>query len=189
MKIAAYIVFAISTLLVASVLFSALRYFLIVKTHREETKNIIRQPNLYRLVSFAILGFYGFMVAALFWPEISINSQADPVAGMLFILFIIPSWWVGLLSFNWKVEIYDDYFVHTNFIGVKHRYNYDEIEIRQYNACDRIFLNGKYRFTISYLQDNCDAIDVARARYKHRLKQEAKRAEKEQSPTKTPTEN
>lgn len=165
MKIAAHICFAISTLLVASVLFSAIRYFVVVKTHKEETKDIIRQPNFYRLVSFAILGFYGFMVAALFWPEICINSQTDPVAGMMFILFIIPSWWVGLLSFNWKVEIFDDYFVHTNFIGVKHRYTYDEIEIRQYNVCERIFLNGKYRFTISYLQDNCDAIDVARARY------------------------
>lgn len=190
MEIAAYVSFAISTLLVASVLFSALRYFVIVKTHREENKNIIRQPNFYRLVSFAILGFYGFMVACVFLPGSFIGDEQETMFwGMMFILFIIPSWWVGLMAFNWKVEIYDDYFVHTNFIGVKHRYNYDEIEIRQYNACDRIFLNGKYRFTISYLQDNCDAIDVARARYKHRLKQEAKRAEKEQSPTKTPTEN
>lgn len=190
MKIAAHICFAISTLLVASVLLSALRYFVIVKTHREENKNIIRQPDLYRLVSLGIFLLYMFMCAAIFWPEKFSGSIQESVSGgIIIIVFLIPFWWVGLLSFNWKVEIYDDYFVHTNFIGVKHRYNYDEIEIRQYNACDRIFLNGKYRFTISYLQDNCDAIDVARARYKHRLKQEAKRAEKEQSPTKTPTEN
>ncbi len=189
MEIAAYVSFAISTLLVASVLLSALRYFVIVKTHREENKNIIRQPNFYRLASFGIFLLYVFMCAALFWPEISVNSQTDPVAAMMFMLFILLGWWIGLMAFNWKVEIYDDYFVHTNFIGVKHRYNYDEIEIRQYNACDRIFLNGKYRFTISYLQDNCDAIDVARSRYKHRLKQEAKRAEKEQSQTTTTTEN
>lgn len=190
MEIAAYVSFAISTLLVASVLFSSLRYFAIVKTHREETKNIIRQPNFYRLVSFGIFLIYGFMMASIFWStSFACDEQETKFWGMMFLMVILLGWWIGLMAFNWKVEIYDDYFVHTNFIGVKHRYNYDEIEIRQYNACDRIFLNGKYRFTISYLQDSCDAIDVARARYKHRLKQEAKRAEKEQSQTTTTTEN
>lgn len=190
MKIAAHICFAISTLLVASVLFSAIRYFVVVKTHKEENKNIIRQPNFYRLASSGIFFIYGLMTASIFWPTSFAGDELETqLGGMMFIIFILLGWWIGLMAFNWKVEIYDDYYVHTNFIGVKYRYNYDEIEIRQYNACDRIFLNGKYRFTISYLQDNCDAIDVARSRYKHRLKQEAKRAEKEQSQTTTTTEN
>ena len=53
-----------------------------------------------------------------------------------------------------------------------------KIEIRQYNVCDRIFTDGKYRFTVSYLQESSAAIDLARAWYKHRLKQEAKQAAK-----------
>ena len=52
-----------------------------------------------------------------------------------------------------------------------------KIEIKQYKVCDRIFTDGKYRFTVSYLQENSDAIDLAIARYRHRLKQEAKQAE------------
>lgn len=150
----------------------------------------IQQHKISRWLSLGTLFCYGAMIACIFFPNSATGTEDENmIVGILWTLGMILEWTISMFGFNWKVEIYDDYFVHTNFIGVKHRYNYDEIEIRQYNACDRIFLNGKYRFTISYLQDNCDAIDVARARYKHRLKQEAKRAEKEQSPTKTPTEN
>ena len=40
-----------------------------------------------------------------------------------------------------------------------------KIEIRQYKVCNRIFTDGKYRFTVSYLQESSDAIDLARAWY------------------------
>lgn len=185
MEIAAYTVFVISTLLVASVLFSAVKYLVIVKTHREDNKNLIRQPNLYRLISLGILLCYASMLAAIFWPEKFAGSIKETISGgMMLTMFILLFWWVGLMAFNWKVELFDDCFIHTNFIGVKHKYNYDEIEIRQYKACDRIFTDGKYRFTVSYLQENSDAINIARARYKHRLKQEAKQAEEPPTPQK-----
>ena len=45
-----------------------------------------------------------------------------------------------------------------------------KIEIRQYKVCNRIFTDGKYRFTVSYLQESSDAIDLAIARYRHRQK-------------------
>ena len=98
-------------------------------------------------------------------------------AGILLTFGEALIWTIGMYGFNWKVELYDDYLTHTNFIGAKNKYTYDEIEIRRYNACKRIFTEGRYRFTISYLQENSDAIDLAIARYRHRLKQEAKKAE------------
>ncbi len=179
MLIAAYVVFGISTLLVASALFSALWYVISAKTHPAPKEKIIRQPKYFRFVSLCGLLFYAFMTAAIFWPEKFAGTVQETVSGgMMFILFITLDWWTCLYSFNWKVEIFDDYFVHTNFLGIKNRYSYDEIEIRNYKACDRIFVDGKYKFTISYLQENIRAIEIGRAWYRHRLKQAAKLAEK-----------
>lgn len=190
MEIAAYVVFALNSIALIILAASAINYAIHFKRGYYEQEKCIQQHNISRWLSLGTLFCYGVMIACIFFPNSATGTEEENLmVGMLWTLGIILEWTISMFGFNWKVEIYDDYFVHTNFIGVKHRYNYDEIEIRQYNACDRIFLNGKYRFTISYLQDNCDAIDVARAHYKHRLKQEAKRAEKEQSPTKTPTEN
>lgn len=179
MLIAAYIVFGISTLLVAWALFTALWYVISLKRRPVPKEKIIRQPKYFRLVSPGILLFYAFMIAAIFWPEKFAGTAQETVFwGMMFIIFVLLGWWVNLYSFNWKVEIFDDYFVHTNFLGIKNRYSYDEIEIRNYKACDRIFVDGKYKFTISYLQENIRAIEIGRAWYRHRLKQAAKLAEK-----------
>lgn len=178
MLIAAYVVFGISTLLVASALFSALWYVISLKRHPEPKEKIIRQPKSYRILSLGIVLIYAFMASALFWTEISVDGKAAPDAVMVFFMVVILDWWTCLYSFNWKVEIFDDYFVHTNFLGIKNRYSYDEIEIRNYKACDRIFVDGKYKFTISYLQENIRAIEIGRAWYRHRLKQAAKLAEK-----------
>lgn len=181
MYIAAYIVFGIGTLLFALALFSVLRYVISAKIHPVPKEKIILQPRYYRLVSPCIIIFaYGFMTAGIFWPEKFAGTVQESVSGgMMFIIFVIHGWWACSYSFNWKVEIFDDYFVHTNFLGVKNRYSYDEIEIRNYKACDRISVDGRYKFTISYLQENIRAIEIGRAWYRYRLKQAAKSREKE----------
>lgn len=180
MFIAAYIVFGIGTLLFALALFSVLRYVISAKIHPVPKGKIILQPRYYRIVSPpAMILSYAFMTAAIFWPENFAGPVRESVFwGMMFIFFVILGWWACSYSFNWKIEIFDDYFVHTNFLGIKNRYSYDEIEIRNYKACDRIFVDGRYKFTISYLQENILAIEIGRAWYRHRLKQAAKLAEK-----------
>lgn len=181
MLIAAYVVFGISTLLVASALFSALWYVVSAKIHPAPKEKIIRQPKYFRFASPSVIIFaYACMTAAIFWPEKFAGTVQETVSGgMMFILFVTLGWWLCLYSFNWKVKIFDDYFIHTNFLGIKKKYGYDKIEIRKSSSCDRIFVDGKYKLTISHLLENRKAIEVGRAWYIHRLKQVAKRKKKE----------
>lgn len=179
MEIAAYTVFALNTLAEVMLMISAIKYLFALKRNAVTKEKCIQHHYVCRLLALGTLFCYGAMIACIFFPNAATGTEEENMAiGMLWTLGEILLWTIGMYGFNWKVELFDDCFIHTNFIGVKHKYNYDEIEIRQYKACDRIFTNGKYRFTVSYLQENSDAIDIARAWYRHRLKQEAKQAAK-----------
>ena len=178
MEIAAYTIFAINTLAEAVLLISAIKYLFALKKVVAAKEKCIQHHSICRLLAVGTIFCYGVMIACIFFPNAATGTKEENMgAGILLTFGEALIWTIGMYGFNWKVELYDDYFTHTNFIGVKNKYTYDEIEIRRYNACKRIFTEGRYRFTISYLQENSDAINIAIARYRHRLKQEAKQAE------------
>lgn len=161
-------------------LVSALKYMLVFKQEAADKKRYIRQHLRCRAMASVNPIAYFTMILYSFFPELGNTTTADGnFRCVLYSVALFALWVLGMFGFNWKVEIFDDYFAHTNFLGIKKQYGYDKIEIRKNSSCDRIFVDGKYKLTISPLLENRKAIEVGRAWYLHRLKQVAKRKKKE----------
>lgn len=180
MLIAAHIMIALGFLAEVYLLVSALKYMLVFKQEAADKKRYIRQHPRCRAMASVNPIAYFTMILYSFFPELGNTTAADGnFRCVLYSVALFALWVLGMFGFNWKVEIFDDYFVHTNFLGIKKQYGYDKIEIRKNSSCDRIFVDGKYKLTISHLLENRKAIEVGRAWYLHRLKQVAKRKKKE----------
>ena len=89
------------------------------------------------------------------------------IFSILFSLFVF-------LQLNWRIEIREDEFEYRNLFRRKKVYKFSEVEVKELSRCTRFYRNGKHIVGISFLQDNCDALE--NAIYKYR-KEEKKKQE------------
>lgn len=153
---------------------SVIKYIKLLYDVRHEAINIanknivIRKPRRYLYAGIFEIAFILFLSIMLL-RDVLINKKEDLDGIIAFFVGINIMELLGfvlcLFSTNWKIEIYEEYFVHKDLIGVKHKYKYDEIEIKEFVQCIRGYKNGKYKFTIEMTQDNYYALLDAKEQY------------------------
>ena len=178
LQIVSYIALGISGCMLLYSSIGLMRYFAIAKN--EKDKVLIRWNKLYSIIGLTcMLVFLLGMIMAIFDPfKISSKEstyEENLLAGIFMSTFIVLGFVICLFGLNCQIEVNEDNFVHTNFIGIKHTYSYEEIEIRTLRAAYRGYKDGKYKFTISFLQENSDALCLAKERYDMSKKSEHKK--------------
>lgn len=116
-------------------------------------------------------------LVALFLPEEAIDNYEEGIRLPVFLVtfaFVIACVWMNIFQINWKIEIMKESFVFQNTFGRKKVYKFSEVEVKELSRCTRFYRNGKHIVGISFLQDNCDALE--NAIYKYR-KEEKKKQE------------
>ena len=179
LQIVAYIALGISGCMLLYAIIGLIHYFTVAKKERD--KVIIRWDRLYAIIGvIVILLALVFMIMAFFDPfKISSKDstyEEDLLAGLFLFIGTVLGFVISLFGLNCQIEVNEDNFVHTNFIGIKHTYSYEEIEIRTLRAAYRGYKDGKYKFTISFLQENSDALCLAKEQYDISKKLEQKKA-------------
>ncbi|MFQ9754436.1 MAG: DUF6560 family protein [Barnesiella intestinihominis] len=89
----------------------------------------------------------------------------------LFVISILCSSFI-FFQLNWRIEIREDEFEYRNLFRRKKVYKYSEVEVKELSRCTRFYRNGKHIVGISFLQDNCDALE--NAIYKYRKEEKKK---------------
>ena len=139
---------------------------------------IIRQPKQYLYIGvFCLVLSIGMCLVALFLPEEAIDNYEEGIRIPVFLVtfaFVIACVWMIVFQINWKIEIMEEAFVFQNTFGKRKTYRFSEVEVKELSRCTRFYRNGKHIVGISFLQDNCDALE--KAIYKYR-KEEKKKQE------------
>lgn len=123
-----------------------------IKTQSNISSDFIRQPKYYLyvgiggLIIFTFGGIYAYIDNA--WPYSIICGLID--------LFYV---WIILLQNNWKIEIGETEFMYRNVFGIRKIYEYNEVAVKKLSRSTRFYINDKRIVTISYLQDNWDALE------------------------------
>jgi membrane protein YdbS with pleckstrin-like domain len=124
----------------------------------EDTKsNIIKQPSNYIVVGvMMIIGFAVIIAVIAIFSDV-FESEASIAVIVVFSLGYLLAIYILLNSLNWKLELFDEYCIHTNIFGKKRTYIYKEIRVVDVSSGFRVY-NGKRRiFDISGFQDNWKA--------------------------------
>ena len=114
--------------------------------------NFIRQPKYYLyvgicgLIIFTFGGIYAYIDNA--WPFSIICGLID--------LFYV---WIILLQKNWKIEVGKIEFIYRNIFGIRKIYKYNEVVVKKLSRSTRFYINDRRIVSISYLQDNWDALE------------------------------
>lgn len=134
-----------------------------------------------RLLVFILC--YIVILVLVFLPADYFNErQKLAFSAMLFVLVLVPSWWNSVSAFNWELEIFDDCFIHTDALGKKRRYRYDETEIRKPNKdTERVYVNGKYKFSIRCLYLNFEGLQKRVKHYKEKQQREQSSNERKET--------
>lgn len=183
MLIVAHVIVAISTMLAALFLYYGLKYLLSIRRGREQAKVTVRQPEKNTRGSWFFILCYIVILVLVFLPADYFNErQKLAFSAMLFVLVLVPSWWNSVSAFNWELEIFDDCFIHTDALGKKRRYRYDETEIRKPNKdTERVYVNGKYKFSIRCLYLNFEGLQKRVKHYKEKQQREQSSNERKET--------
>lgn len=149
------------------------------------SKGVIFQNKFYVLALFGIFVFLALAIIGSVFDPFNLSFAAhrgmkedDYIATICFFAYSLVFYGTFVLCVNWRIELSEDTFTHTNMFGIKHTYRYDEIELRPLSAVYRGYKNGKWKFTISYLQNNSDLLSIViEEYYRAKRKEEIKRIE------------
>jgi hypothetical protein len=83
--------------------------------------------------------------------------------GLLFLLALS----LLINTINWKLEMFDSYVIHTNWIGRKRKYMYEELIVVDVKSGYRIYMRetNKRMFDISNFMDNYKSFVKAYSQY------------------------
>ena len=163
-----YVVFGASMIILV-VLMVLFRYGLSKKTNRKtkiiKNSNIIRQPKFYFYVGIAgIVVFFSMAILGLVAPDnmvIQNDFMERIIICIVLLLVCVPYVFIILFQLNWRVEIGENEFTFTNIWGIKRKYLFEEIVIKQLGRSSKFYCRGKLIIGISYLQDNWFALEKA----------------------------
>lgn len=186
MKIASYVIFAVNTVAVISVLLAALKYRLSFRNSEETgteemSKKVIRRPKSDGKALMGLIFMYILFAVVIFRPIGNDDTRRAALWIPLFVVFIVPTWVLGLKAFNWKIEIFADHFIYTDFIGKKKRYGYDEIQIIRSDIFEKVIKDGKRMLTIDYVRLDFEGLKRVVSRYKRKQQKEEERLAKIQA--------
>lgn len=142
---------------------------------REKEKNYkeIRQPRVYSYIGLVSLILFLFFFAFSIWNIKDFEEERyfeEIIVLQFWFVLIFTSVYLLCISLNWRIRLYEDYFTHTNFIGVTHAYKYEEIKEKDFRSVTRYYKKGHYAFSISYFQPNCNMLSIALKEYKKKCK-------------------
>ena len=156
---------------------------ILIKTKKIEVEskdaNTIKQPTAYLWAGILTVTIgLALSLLALFMPDDMIANYDETeywVRYILFAIFFVISILCSSFIFfqlNWRIEIREDEFEYRNLFRRKKVYKYSEVEVKELSRCTRFYRNGKHIVGISFLQDNCDALE--NAIYKYRKEEKKK---------------
>ena len=156
---------------------------ILIKTKKIEVEskdaNTIKQPTSYLWAGILTVTIgLALSLLALFMPDDMIANYDETeywVRYILFAIFFVISILCSSFIFfqlNWRIEIREDEFEYRNLFRRKKVYKYSEVEVKELSRCTRFYRNGKHIVGISFLQDNCDALE--NAIYKYRKEEKKK---------------
>ena len=174
-----YRLYALIPLFILSAILISIKYLSVKNKSQNCNKtDFIVQPKFYLyggvFPSLAVLcvGIYILLMPKEMIVNYSIEGRVI-VFSILIIFSILFSLFV-FLQLNWRIEIREDEFEYRNLFRRKKVYKFSEVEVKELSRCTRFYRNGKHIVGISFLQDNCDALE--KAIYKYR-KEEKKKQE------------
>lgn len=147
---------------------------------RRTPDNIIIQPKCYLVIGILSIVFWTVIVLMVFFlPENKIANYEEgmrlPYALLFSTFLLVPSIFLTMYMANWKIEIQEDRFTYRNMWRVKKTYLYDDVTVKQLSRCTRFYYHKKHIVGISFLQDNCLALEDAIMSYQYK-KSKAKKS-------------
>ena len=144
--------------------------------------HLIFQPKLYFWVGllFAVITFAVtvFITLAVIFPvEFHLRDPENftwliyPAFGFLIVFGIL----MAMYGANWKVTICDDCFIYRNIFRIRRKYYFEDVTVKMKSARWDFFQGERKVLSISYLQDNCDALSDAIKTYKKSQKAREKK--------------
>lgn len=139
------------------------------QTKDDTDRNIIKQPTAYiKVLSIVMIGLIFVTLYLLIFELDAFGDIGGAIAGMTTIglLFLLA---LSLLinTINWKLEMFDSYVIHTNWIGRKRKYMYEELIVVDVKSGYRIYMRetNKRMFDISNFMDNYKSFVKAYSQY------------------------
>ena len=132
------------------------------------SNKILRLPLFYRLV---VLSLSIFCVIISIYLLI-FQKEEWPYLIILDVFFALPSMIMFISWSLWKVEIIQDGFIYRNYFGVKHKYNFADLEyiIHPKGAKWYFYKNGKKIICIAYYIENGNMLERAYKKFSQKNK-------------------
>ena len=172
-----YRLYALIPLCILSAILISIKYLSVKNKSQNCNKtDFIVQPKFYLYGgAFSSLAVLCVAIYILLIPEeMIVNYSIEGriiVSSILLVLSALFSLFV-FFQLNWRIEIGEDEFEYRNLFRRKKVYKYSEVEVKKLSRCTRFYRNGKHIVGISFLQDNCDALE--KAIYKYRKEEKKK---------------
>lgn len=127
---------------------------------------VIKQPKSYLYIGIALIcagiamGVFALTISAEILTDSSLEGRL--IISSLCFGVVLLAIWIVVYQINWKVEIYDSYFIYQNVFRRRKTYQYDEVREMHTRASIIYYsLNGKRILLVSYLQPDCEALSTA----------------------------
>lgn len=170
-KITTHAFFGLYTIGIIWAICSFLKWrFKDIKNIDANPERFIRWGEAYGYIGYGVYALMYFVSIMILFDPFKITSPDMTIEDILFsamcaILFANTLCVYVMLLANWNIEMKEDCFIHTNMLGFKKTYRYDEIEIKQLSAVYRCYKDGKWKITISHLAINNQALITAQKKY------------------------
>lgn len=117
---------------------------------------VIRQPSSYiKILALALMGLSFVTIFLLIFEKEAFSDVGGAIAGMSFIgILFLLTLFLLINTINWKLELFDSYCIHTNWIGKKSEFKYENLIVVNVNSGYRVYLGKKRVFDVSNFQDN-----------------------------------
>ena len=128
----------------------------------------IRQPKgyLYGGLFAIIILFILNVLCVLSILSYDLERAKETVYASLFIFVcFLGAVYILLLSLNWEIRLYENYFTHTSFLGITRTYRYDAISENKSRAAYRYYWKGHPVFSIGFLQPNYESLSAEIRRF------------------------
>ncbi len=158
-QIISYVLFGITSLAMLHLMILCIVNwkFILMKENEPTSKDEVSEIRQPQPIAYIALGgsvvFYLILIASTFSILGFRFDEEDLSYNVVFFAFFLLGFVLSLVSLNWKIELSEETFVHTNWRGKKRTYRYDEIEERELKSVSRFYKDGKFKFEISCFQD------------------------------------
>ena len=99
--------------------------FMLRKSRTDDKNNILRYPKYFSYIYVIGISIMFFAIIVAFAVH---QYKSVMLPFLIFVLMLIILCFCMLIkSINWRIELYDEYFVHQNFLGKRFTYKYDEV--------------------------------------------------------------